>query len=390
MEKKFFKSAAVICFVAVMAVLSVMGIGAADTKFTDVDPNAWYAESVAYCVEEGIVNGITDTTFAPNGNLTRAQFVTLLAKIDGADLSEYSMTYSGFTDVKTSQWFHNAITWAAKKGYASGMGQGKFSPDSNVTRQQLARFFYVYTQYKGYKVEERADLSAYKDEGKIASWAYEQVQWAVARGLISGMTADTIGPEGNATRAQAARIIMLYKSLDRVWDPNAPIYTPDNGSSVEREEAVRLVGEFIKANGEAKYNATTNELEAYSYTIQNNNGWDKDILNFYYDGDDYISITHMTFDYNDALDREFTYVDYTTSYDDWYYVSYEDDRTANMIDFHMSGRDFDQLELTVGDESIPVSVEEAYMRVVDLYGDFEQLVNSYLDGVQISDLYYEK
>ena len=182
--------------------------------FTDVKLNQWYMSEVAYCVKQGYVSGMTETTFAPNKNLTRAQFLTLLAKVDGVDLSQYDNAVSSFTDVKAKSWFKQVVAWAVENEYTSGVSKTKFGPNDNITREQLARFFYVYTEKKGYDVSARADLSAFTDAGKISKWAKENVEWAVSVGLITGMTATTIGPKGNATRAQAARMIMLYTALD--------------------------------------------------------------------------------------------------------------------------------------------------------------------------------
>ncbi len=181
--------------------------------FTDVKENSWFMSEVAFCVKQGYVSGMTETTFAPNNNLTRAQFLTLLAKLDGADLTMYDTVESGFEDVKTDHWFNEVVCWAVENEYTSGLSATKFGPNNNITRSQLARFFYVYTEKKGLLVSSEADLSAFEDASKIQDWALNPVKWAVAEGLITGTTATTLAPNATATRAQAARIIMMYANI---------------------------------------------------------------------------------------------------------------------------------------------------------------------------------
>ena len=182
-------------------------------KFTDVKDSHWFYDEVEYCVKHGYINGMSETVFAPNDMLTRAQFITLLAKVDGVDLAEYEGKDAGFEDVKSSHWWNEVICWAVEKGYTSGISETKFGPNDTVTREQLARFFCVYFAKNGIDVSERADLSAFEDEAKISSWARESVEWAVAKGLIAGTSETALSPRGTATRAQAARMIMLFDEL---------------------------------------------------------------------------------------------------------------------------------------------------------------------------------
>ncbi len=202
--------------------------------FTDVKENAWFMSEVAFCVRQGYVKGMNDTTFAPNKNLTRAEFLTLLAKFDGVDLTIYDTTDAGFEDVKTDHWFNEVVCWAVENDLTSGISETRFGPNNNITRSQLARFFYVYTEKKGYDVSKETDISAFPDSSKVQGWAEHAVKWAVAEGLISGMSDGSLAPNGNATRAQAARIIMIYANTEFVeyhsdkeytitFDPNGGI-----------------------------------------------------------------------------------------------------------------------------------------------------------------------
>lgn len=183
-------------------------------QFKDVNKNAWYAEAVRYCVTKGYASGMSNTTFAPNATLTRAQFVQLIAGINGVDLTQYNEIDSTFADVKFGTWFHNSITWAVEKGYVAGMSPESFKPNEKLTREQLVRILYNYAKDNGANVEGRADLTVFEDCGKISTWAYEEMSWAVENKIVSGMTATTVGPRGTATRAQAMQIIKQYDSLE--------------------------------------------------------------------------------------------------------------------------------------------------------------------------------
>lgn len=183
-------------------------------KFDDVNKNAWYADAVRYCVENGYATGMSERKFAPNATLTRAQFVQLLAGIDGADLDQFADAESGFTDVKKGAWFHNAITWAVKNEYVAGMSPENFKPNDNLTREQLVRILYNYAESKGMNVDGRADLTVFEDNDKISAWAYEELGWAVDVGIITGMSKTTVAPRGTATRAQAMQIIKTFDNID--------------------------------------------------------------------------------------------------------------------------------------------------------------------------------
>ena len=180
-----------------------------ENPFTDVKGGQWYTEGILWCYANGYMAGVSDTEFGRKSNVTRAMFATILAKIDGVDLSEYEGKTS-FSDVKTGQWYSNAIEWAYQNGYAAGLGEGYFGRKDNVSREQIALFFYTYSKINGMDVSEKADLSAFTDLGRVHSWALEAVQWAVAKGLISGTSETTLSPRDPATRAEISLIIKNY------------------------------------------------------------------------------------------------------------------------------------------------------------------------------------
>ncbi len=179
-----------------------------ENPFTDVKEGQWYTEGILWCYHNGYMAGVSATEFGRKSNVTRAMFVTILAKIDNADTSAYSEM--SFSDVPAGQWYSNAIEWAAQKGYAAGIGGGQFGRKADVSREQIALFFYTYSSLNGINVSAEANLSAYDDADRIHSWALDAVEWAVAEGLISGTSATTVAPRASATRAEIALIVKNY------------------------------------------------------------------------------------------------------------------------------------------------------------------------------------
>lgn len=187
-------------------------------SFDDIKKDAWYAEGVRYCIEKGHMAGTSATTFTPNGNLTREQFVTILARVASADLSSYYNKESIFTDVivkSSTEWYYPAIAWANENGFVNGIGNGKFGVGQDISREQIATMFFRYAESNGKNVTGRTDLSQYTDSAKISSWANDACSWAVSAGLLS--STDTkklvLAPKMTVTRAQAAKIFMSYDNI---------------------------------------------------------------------------------------------------------------------------------------------------------------------------------
>ena len=174
--------------------------------FIDVAPNAWYKDAVQYAYDNGLMTGVSANEFAPEATTTRAMIVSMLARLENVTSAESV----GFSDVSDGDWYATAVNWAATEGIVSGTGEGDFSPNAAITREQLAAMLMNYAAYKGEDVSARANLSAYSDAAAISSWANDVMQWAVAEGLISGMTTDTLQPQGSATRAQVAAILQRF------------------------------------------------------------------------------------------------------------------------------------------------------------------------------------
>ena len=171
--------------------------------FLDIAPDAWYRDAVQYAYDNGLMTGVSATEFAPEQTTTRAMIVSMLARLENVTSAEDA----GFADVD-DEWYATAVNWAASVGVVSGTGEGNFSPNAAITREQLAAMLMNYAAYKGEDVSARADLSAYSDQP--SAWAEETMSWAVAEGLLTGVTADELQPQGNATRAQVAAILARY------------------------------------------------------------------------------------------------------------------------------------------------------------------------------------
>ena len=154
--------------------------------------------------------GTTDTTFSPNNNLTRGNLVTLLYRMEGYPKVDGEVS---FPDVKASDYFYEAVKWAEKTGIVHGYETGKFGPNNNISREQLATILFNYAKYKKKDTSARTDLNKFTDNNKISSYAREAVSWAVAKGVMSGKNEGTrVDPQGRATRAEAAAMIQNYCS----------------------------------------------------------------------------------------------------------------------------------------------------------------------------------
>lgn len=174
--------------------------------FTDVNENDWFYDVVLYAYDNGLMTGVSATEFAPNQTTTRGMIVSMLARLEGVTSAEDA----GFADVAANDWYATAVNWAASVGVVNGYEDNTFRPNDAITREQMAAILYNYADYKGYDVSARADLSDYADAESISSWAEDVLAWANAEGLINGMTATTIDPQGATTRAQTAAMFERF------------------------------------------------------------------------------------------------------------------------------------------------------------------------------------
>ncbi|MBE6032183.1 MAG: S-layer homology domain-containing protein, partial [Clostridiales bacterium] len=189
------------------------GEGSLLQKFRDLKPGAWYEEGIQFVLERGLMNGTSEDLFSPNAPTTRGMIVTILWRMDGEPV--YGQGKSGtFVDVPEYQWYTEAVEWAAANGIVTGYANGKFGAEDNITREQLAAILFRYAQYAGLEaLTMEENLEAFPDADSISSYAIPALNWAVGQGLISGMGDGSLDPAGEATRAQAATILMRYCGL---------------------------------------------------------------------------------------------------------------------------------------------------------------------------------
>ena len=174
--------------------------------FTDVRESDWFYDDVVFAYENGLFSGTSDTTFSPNTSMTRAMLVTVLYRLEGQPAVNGR---SGFSDVQYNGYYEDAVTWAADNGIVNGISTSTFSPNANVTREQMAAILYRYAQYKKYNTAASSSLNSFSDHASVSGYAVMPLQWAVAEKLING-SAGKLMPTGNATRAQVAAILHRF------------------------------------------------------------------------------------------------------------------------------------------------------------------------------------
>lgn len=178
-----------------------------ELNFTDVKESDWFYKGVAYVVDKGVMSGVSENQFDPSGKLTRAMLVQMLYNMESRPACDAE---NAFIDVPVGQWYTDAVIWANDEKIVSGMGDGLFAPNMEITREQMVVMLYNYAKYKGYDVTASADLSKFADNASVSTWAQPAMQWAVAEGYISGMGDNQLAPHGTATRAEIASVIMRF------------------------------------------------------------------------------------------------------------------------------------------------------------------------------------
>ncbi len=191
-----------------MLVGTVAAVSAADaSSFKDVKTSRWSYEAIKYAVEQGYMNGVGDGKFDPAGSMTRGMVVTVLYRREGSPKVTFR---NDFTDVKAGKYYSDAVIWAKDEGVVKGITETTFEPGGKITREQLATMLSRFSERCLVSVPERADLSGYPDADKIHSYAKDALAWASEANLIKGMSDGTLSPRGNATREQFATILKRF------------------------------------------------------------------------------------------------------------------------------------------------------------------------------------
>jgi len=185
---------------------------AAGKSFTDVKSSDWFYDDVQYVYENGLMNGKTDTAFAPNENLTRAMLVTVLYRLEGEPATNRSIP---FADVDMGSYYGNAVSWAKQNGIVMGISEMAFAPNDNIIREQIAAILYRYAIYKGIDAVTMEENLYFDDVNEISGYAVSAMNWAVGIGLIKGKTESTLCPKDFATRAEIAAILHRFTEANK-------------------------------------------------------------------------------------------------------------------------------------------------------------------------------
>ena len=174
--------------------------------FVDVAAEKWYGDAVATVYAQGLMMGTAEDTFAPELVATRGMVVSILHRLAGSP----TVSAEVFEDVTADDWYGQAVAWAASEGIASGTSAETFSPNAAVTREQLAALLCNFAAQQGMDTTARSDLSSFDDAETVSDWAQDAVSWAHAEGLLAGTSATTLSPQGEATRAQLAAMLVRF------------------------------------------------------------------------------------------------------------------------------------------------------------------------------------
>ena len=177
--------------------------------FNDVSYGDWYYDAVQFVYSRGIMDGVDYYKFAPNGTITRGMILTMLWRMAG---EPFEMPVTSFTDVEIGRYYTTAVAWACRNGIADGMGESTFGPNDAITREELVTLMYRYAQYFGHSCI-GTSIEGFADAGSVSSYAYNAMCWAYKAGVVTGTTGSRLNPQGTASRAEAAQMIMSFSSF---------------------------------------------------------------------------------------------------------------------------------------------------------------------------------
>lgn len=215
--------------------LGVLPAGAAAAEvYQDVPSGHWASDYIARVAEQGLMVGTSDTTFAPEETITRAMFVTILARYAKAETDNNAET--AFTDVPAGQYYTGAVAWAAANGIVNGTSAVTFAPNDPVTREQMAALLYRAMCFLGNKCPQDGKLDAFSDASALSDWAVEGMIWAAGAGLFGGFEDGTLRPQETATRAQAAKVFCVLLDYSEQPEPTEPSVEPTEPSEEPTQE----------------------------------------------------------------------------------------------------------------------------------------------------------
>lgn len=246
MKKRILSLALALCLA--LTLFSGTALAAGQHPFTDVPQGHWAGDAVQYVYENNLMGGTDSTTFSPNATTTRGMIVTVLYRLTGEPASG---TASQFTDVAAGAWYAKAVAWAASRDIVNGTSATTFSPDSPITREQLAVIFYRYAQDQGWDVSAWTDLGSYQDAAQVSDYATQALAWACGAELITGTTDTTLSPRGSATRAQVA--VILTRFCETVM-PDGPVSHQQmvrnlQNSSLRKKDTLAAMAQVLLDDG---------------------------------------------------------------------------------------------------------------------------------------------
>lgn len=235
-----------------------------DTPFTDVYVGDWFYDDVTFVYEQKLMNGDTDSTFAPSVSTTRGMIATLLYRLEGEPETSGAQH---FTDVTSEDWYYQSVEWAAEAGLAQGFEDGTFLPEEAVTREQMVTFLYRYAQYKGYDTTATGSLESFQDGASVSDYALEAMQWAVAVGLVKGVDDDRLDPQGETSRDQLATLFHRYiltvvnatEDADTGTDGETDL---DTDSEAETEPEVDAAADTENEADNAQFNSASADSDS--------------------------------------------------------------------------------------------------------------------------------
>ena len=210
MAKKYLSLLLICCLLLGIMPVAVYASDGYEASFSDVKKDDWFYDAVAYAQSKGLMDGIGNRKFDPEGTATRAMVVTILHRLHG---SPDPGDTTSFSDVVPGSWYEKAVKWAATQNIVNGYDGVRFGTNDPITREQLVTILYRYADYSNFDTSARADLSAYHDYSSISAYAKQSIEWASAMELIQGVSETELSPQGTATRAQIATILTRFSII---------------------------------------------------------------------------------------------------------------------------------------------------------------------------------